>query len=282
MGFFGDIASTVGGFVGDIIGGACSFVGGLFGGGGGGGGDYSSSQTIYEPDRVKAAEIESDTKIRLAHMENERIELMKKARLDILEYETQSSIALEQARAQGLAVMAQTIVAMQDKLNEVAEKRLQIIEKGSLQIIKEIEGFYDELGAKIKEDNHTYTSEKLPELLSVLECYEEGTAAHKLYTRRIEDDMASQTKYYLKQLDSIADRQSQIIDGLLSSKEKIVEQTGQITVGMLDTIQNEIFKINGNASTGDAPFKALTMDERLALPQEKTEEGAEEEEGQEK
>ena len=67
-------------------------------------------------------------------MENDRIELMKQARLDILQYETESQIALEQAKAQGLAVMAQTIIAMQDKLNEVAEKRLLIIEKGSLQV----------------------------------------------------------------------------------------------------------------------------------------------------
>ena len=99
----------------------------FFGGGSSGGGSRSTSNTTYEPDKVKLAEIEADTKIRLANMENERIELMKQARLDILQFETESQIALEQARAQGLAVMAQTIITMQDKLNEVAEKRILII-----------------------------------------------------------------------------------------------------------------------------------------------------------
>ena len=84
----------------------------LFGGGSSGG---SRSTTTYEPDKVKIAEIEADTKIRLAHMETDRIEIMKQARLDILQFETESQIALEQAKAQGLTVMAQTILTLQEK-----------------------------------------------------------------------------------------------------------------------------------------------------------------------
>ena len=118
-----------------LFGRAIGWVKSLFGGGSSGGGG-SRSTTTYEPDKVKVAQIEADTKIRLANMETERIEVMKQARLDILEYETQSQIALEQAKAQGLGAMAQMIIAMQDKLNEIAEKRLQIIEKGSIPVLK--------------------------------------------------------------------------------------------------------------------------------------------------
>lgn len=243
------------------------FFKGLFGGGGGGG-NRSTSSTTYEPDKVKVAEIEADTKIRLAGMENDRIELMKQARLDILQYETESKIALEQAKAQGLAVMAQTIITMQDKLNEVAEKRLLIIEKGSLQVIKDIENFYDELGIKIQEDDDRYNTEKLPELLSILEKYETGTPAHSLYMKRIEEDMAMQSKHVTQQLDSLSQRQTQIIDGFLASKERIIEQTGQITAGMLETIQKQTLALGtlvGNNKTDDV--KALPNAERLALPE---------------
>ena len=41
------------------------------------GGGGRRSTTTYEPDKVKVAEIEADTKIRLAHMETDRIEIMK-------------------------------------------------------------------------------------------------------------------------------------------------------------------------------------------------------------
>jgi len=204
-----------------------------------GGGRTSTANTYnYEPDKVKVAEIEADTRLRLADKENERIELMKNARLDMLEFEYKSNIALEEAKAKGLNYMAQTIVDMQEKLNDVAEKRLAIIEKGSLQIIKEIEGFYDELGDKIKADDDVYNTDKLPQLLSLLERYEIGTPSHDLYRKRIEDDMMLQAKHYTMQIDSISKRQSQIIEGFLQSKERIVEQTGQITAGILEKISN--------------------------------------------
>lgn len=248
LGFLGKIGSAIKNF---------------FGGGSSGG---SRSVSTYEPDKVKIAEIESDTKIRLAHMESDRIELMKQARMDLLQFETESRIALEQAKAQGLAVMAQTIIALQEKLNEVAEKRLLIIEKGSLQIIKDIETFYDELGTKIQEDDDRYNTEKLPELLSILEKYEEGSPSHKIYMKRIEEDMALQAKHYTMQIEAVSRRQSQIIDGFLQSKERIIEQTGQITTGMLEAVQNQVLELNNSAvKTGDGERAALPGDEKPAL-----------------
>lgn len=240
----------------------------LFGGGSSGGGG-SRSTTTYEPDKVKVAEIEADTKIRLAHMETDRIEIMKQARLDILQFETESQIALEQARAQGLTVMAQTILTLQEKLNEVAEKRLLIIEKGSLQVVKDIENFYDELGTKIQEDDDRYNTEKLPELLSILEKYEEDSPSHKIYMKRIEEDMALQAKHYTHQIEAISQRQSQIIEGFLQSKDKILEQTGQITAGMLETIQNQTLALGMNRSQSEENSAALLGEkEKLALPGE--------------
>lgn len=257
MGFLGGIGGKIGGFI-----------KGLFGGGSSSGGG-SRSTTTYEPDKVKVAQIEADTKIRLAHMENDRIELMKQARLDVLQFETESQIALEQAKAQGLTIMAQTIITMQEKLNEVAEKRLLIIEKGSLQVIKDIENFYDELEAKIQVDDDKYNTEKLPELLSILEKYEEGTPSHKLYMKRIEEDMALQAKHYTMQIDAISKRQSQIIDGFLQSKDRIIEQTGQITAGMLETIQKQTLALNSPDTSKETLNSSLALpkNEKLALPE---------------
>lgn len=234
----------------------------LFGGGSSGGG--SRSTTTYEPDKVKVAEIEADTKIKLANMETERIEIMKQARLDILEYETQCSIALEQAKAQGLGVMSQMLLNMQDKLNEVAEKRLQIIEKGSIQIIKEIETFYDEIGDKIQADNDKYNLEKLPALLDILQQYEPGSPAHEIYFQQIQDDRKIQQQHYLKQIEAVSERQSLVISGFISSKEKIIEQTGQITQGMLDSVQAQVLQLNTNTQT-PAALPNIAED-TLALP----------------
>ena len=235
---------------------------GLFGGGSSG--DGSRSTTTYEPDKVKIAEIERDTKIQLANMETERIEIMKQAKIDILEYQTQCQAALEQAKVQGLGVMAQMIVNMQDKLNEVAEKRLQIIEKGSIQIIKEIETFYDEMGDKIQADNDKYNREKLPALLDILNQYEPNTAAFEIYSQQIQDDRKIQQQHYMKQIDAISERQSMVISGFISSKEKIIEQTGQITRGMLDSVQAQVLQLG--TDTKNNLELSNNEEEKLALP----------------
>jgi hypothetical protein len=254
-----------------LFGAISGFVKGLFGGGSssGGGGGYSSN-TVYEPDKVKVAEIESRTKIRLANMEQERIELMKQAQLDILQYETQCHIALEEAKARGMSVIAQNIVLMQEKLNEVAERRLQIIEKGSLQIVKEIEAFYDEVGDKIQVENDEYNTKKLPALLEILGKYEQGSPEHQIYMQRIQDDCQRQQQYYLKQIDNVYSRQAQVIAGFISSKEKIVEQTGQVTHEMLEAVQNNILHLNASANVS-ANMQLESQNSTKALPDSKQE-----------
>ncbi|MGN0466708.1 MAG: lecithin retinol acyltransferase family protein [Lachnospiraceae bacterium] len=243
------------------------FLKSLFDGGSSGGGGRTT--TTYEPDKVKIAEIESETKIRLANMEMERIELMKQARLEMLELETKSQLALEQAKLQELSEMTQIIINMQDRLNDVAEKRLQIIEKGSIQIIKEIESFYNEVGNKIKEDNEKYNREKLPALLDILGQYEENSPAYQIYFQQIQDDRKLQLKHYNMQIEAVEQRQLRIIDGLISSKEKVIEQTGKITQGMLDAVQNQMLQLsssmsNSSMSNSSVTF-ALPKEERLAL-----------------
>lgn len=235
MGIFGSVGNAIKSFFG--------------GGSRGGSRSTSNTTTTYEPDKVKIAEIESDTKIRLANKELERIEAMKQARIDLLEFETQSQIALEQAKAQGLAAMAQTIVALQEKLNEVAEKRLQIIEKSSLQIIREMEGFYKEIGEQIERDDYEYTSKKLPALLDILNKYDSNSAMYKIYEKKILQDMDLQQQHYLKQMEAVTTRQAQVLNNFLSGKDRVIEQTGQITQGMLDVMQQQILQLNTSATT---------------------------------
>lgn len=257
------LLSTIGGAIG-------GFIKNVFGGGSSGSGSSSSSSrgrsvTTYEPDKVRVAEIERETKILMANKELERIEAMKQARIDMLQFETQCQIALEQAKAQGLESMAQTIISLQDKLNEVAEKRLQIIEKGSIQIIKEIETFYDEIAEKIQSDNDNYNLKKLPALLNLLEQYEPGSAAHEIYKQQIMDDAKLQQQHYMKQIEAVSERQSQVIAGFISSKEKIIEQTGQITSGMLEAVQAQALQLNTNLQNN-----AMIADKSsgiLALPE---------------
>ena len=183
----------------------------------------------YEPDKVKIAEIERDTKLRLADKESERIELMREAQLELLKAQAMSQMAIDKARVEGMTAMANQLAALQEKMLDVAEKRIAIIEEGALPIVREIEKFYNEVGEKISASNDEYNIKKLPQLLKILEQYEEGSPAYKIYFAQIQDDRARQGKFIEQQMAQVSERQNLVLQSFLSSKGKIVEQTGQIT-----------------------------------------------------
>lgn len=240
------------------------FVKGLFGGSSSGGSrSASNTNTTYEPDKVKIAEIESQTKIRLANMEKERMQLSTDAQLEIMEQEYRFKVGLEEAKALGFNNIANTIVGMQEKLNEVAQKRIEIIEKGSLHVVREIENFYLELKGKITEDNQIYSEEKLPKLLEILEKYDENSPSYRLYFKRVEDDMDAQLRSFNRQIDGIAERQSKIIDSFLNSKDKMIDQTAMITSGLIDKMLTSNVNIAELEATNDIRKLGSSKNNRL-------------------
>lgn len=200
-----------------------------FGSSSSGGRSSSNYNYNYEPDKVKVAQIEADLKLKLANKELERIELMRDAQKELLEMQTMGQIAIERARTEGMKQRAEQLSALQDKLLDIAQKRIEIIEKGSLPIIGQIEAFYDELGNKIEANNDKYMMEKLPKLLDMLQQYEEGTPQHQIYQNQINDDRTRQNDYVAAQLNQVAARQQIVLQGFINGKESIIAQTGQIT-----------------------------------------------------
>lgn len=247
-------------------------------------GTRSTTTTTYEPDKVKVAEYETrrtdiatqaeikkaninaENQIRLSELETERIELRKQAQKEIIRENADAQIAIEEARAKGFTVMAQTILTLQEKLNEVAEKRLLIIEKASLPIVKEMELFYGELNYKINEDNELYTSKKLPMLLETLSKFPESSPAYQLYFKQIETDMANQSKHYLQQLDNVAERQKMVLNSFLKGKEQIIGQTEALTKVMLENLSQkaQLTDVSGQLPNFTAP-KQLNTDKKPAL-----------------
>lgn len=261
----------------------------LFGGGSrnnNSSGTRTTATTTYEPDKVRVAEFETkrtdiatqakvketqinaENQIRLSELETERIELRKQAQKEIIREQADAQIAIEEAKAKGFTVMAQTILTLQEKLNEVAEKRLLIIEKASMPIVKEIEQFYGELDTKIREDNTLYSKEKLPELLNILNQFPPNSPAQTLYLKQIENDMANQFKHYSQQIDNVAKRQEMVLNSFLKGKEQIIGQTEALTKTMLENLSQKAQLTSANIS-GQLPNfasqKQLKANEKPAL-----------------
>lgn len=247
-------------------------------GGSSSGGSRTTTNYNYEPDKVKIAQIEAETKIRLSEMETERVELIKQAQMELLRDEAEAKILVEEAKAKGFTVMAQTIMAMQEQLTQITNNRIEIIERASLPIVKDIENMYKELTDRIVADNDKYNTEKLPNLLSILEKYPEGTSAHKLYLEQIQDDKKAQLECYHMQLEALKNRQQQIINSFINSRDKILEQTGNLTQNIITNLIKDNLSLEDKTQLNkfildDKQAKiSLPNDKKLALtekPQEK-------------
>ena len=200
-------------------------------------GTSTRARTLLEPDKVKVAEIEAETERILANKERERIELAKQAKIDILQFETQSQMDIERAKVEGDILLMNTLVEMQEKLTAIAQKRLEIIMNGSMKLTKDIEDFYSEVIEQLETKDRLYTQEILPGLLKMLEQYEPGSASHRIYEKRIIDDIEKQRIHHDKQVDEVLKRQNLIIADLMESKNKIMIQTNEMTAGFIESIK---------------------------------------------
>lgn len=278
MGLFGTIGNVIK-WVGKKIFGSSS----SSSGGSSSGGSSSSSSYSYESDNkikiakierqtkldiankdIERAEIERQTKLQLADKEMERVELMRDAQIEILQAQAISQAAIEKARAEGMKDLANHLISLQDKMLEIAEKRMTIIEKCSLPIIKEIETFYNEIGDKIQADNSEYNTTKLPQLLQILNQYEKDSPAFQLYFAQVQNDMARQGRFIEQQLQQVSERQNLVLQSFLSSKEKILEQTGQITETIAQKFLSD--KIQTLPQLQYDAQKSLSTQEFKALP----------------
>lgn len=216
-------------------------------------------EEYYQPPSYQQPSYQQPTVIYEGLKDEERIRLMKEAQLEIINAQKESQIAIEEARVREMNTIAEQLVALQDKMLEVAQKRLMIIEEGSMPLVREIEAFYNEVGQRIEADNDAYNTKKLPQLLEILERYDEDTPQHRIYATQICNDIERHNQFISQQLEQVLARQKLVMESFLSSKERIIEQTGELTREIalqsvsrqlegLKPVHNDI----GNGSIGSA------------------------------
>ena len=183
---------------------------------------------------IERLELERDTQLRLADKEAERIELMREAQIELVKAQTMSQMMIDKARVDGMSKMVEQFVKLQEQMSEVAQKRIEIIESGSMSIVREIEGFYNEVGDRIQATMDDYNLKKLPQLLEILGNYEKDSPQFEIYMAQINEDRVRQGKFIIEQMEQVSQRQNLVLQSLLSTKTTIIEQTGQITKSITD------------------------------------------------
>lgn len=219
---------------------ALDFVGGVFGGGSSGnrdrdyGGSYSSSSsstvTNYDPDKVKIAELE-----------NQRVELVKNAQLELIEFNAQMEATLLEAKCKGFVLMQKSMMDMLKEVNILAEQRLALLEKGSQENILQVEKIYGELAKDIQNDD--FMVQKIPELLHLANQFAEDSPSHKLYMTGIEREIATHFDFKSSQLRLLGERCQTVVNSVISSKEKMQAHIDEVVVKRIEQIELNIQNI---------------------------------------
>lgn len=212
MGLF----SSIGGFVSSAIG---SFLGGGSSSSGGcDRGDYSSSSsgetyhtskvTNYDPDKVK-----------VAALENERVELVKDAQRELMQLNAQLEVALIEVRCKGFEAMQGAMMNMLREVNILAEERLVLLENGSRDQVQKVEAMYADISKDIENDNFMF--EKVPQLLEMANKFPEGSPSQNTFMKGIDREMATHFDFKTEQLKKLNERCQTVVNSVITSKERM-------------------------------------------------------------
>ena len=212
MGLF----SSVGSFVSSAVSAVSSFLGGSSSNGGGRDRDYggsystSSSSTItnYDPDKLEVAKLE-----------NERVDLVKNAQLELMEVNARLEAVMIEARCKGFQAMQASMMGMLREVNQLAEERLVLLENGSQEQVQKVEAMYADLSKDM--DNDDFMFAKVPQMLEIASKFPEDSDSRKLYMSGIDREMAKHFDFKTEQLKNLNQR-CQIVDAsVVASKEKM-------------------------------------------------------------
>ena len=189
--------------------------------GGGSSRDSSSTTTTYEPDKVRIAEIEASSKIKMEEMKQERIKLYAETQLELIEFNAKMEAAVIEARVCGDQILQQSMIELMREANVLAEQRLKLIETAGMDAIRQIDGYYDQLKNDLGTQDFDNTKLRIPQLLEILKNFEAGTPEHELYFDEIKQYKMRHNEYIMGQMKSLHNRQSQVLASCLTGKEQI-------------------------------------------------------------
>lgn len=189
----------------------------------------STTQTVYEPDKVRVAELE-----------NQRSEMLVEAQKDIIELNARMQAAVIEANVRGFEYSANVLKSMMTDMNIIAQQRLQLLENGHFEIVKQIECLYLDLEREITKDNDTFLFEKLPKMFEVLSRFEVDSTPYKMYADSIEQQKQLNLSFVAEKFKGLAQRQHTLIESSVDTKKMVFKQSAQLVADRMKFLEQQI------------------------------------------
>jgi len=223
MGFWSWAADTV-----------SSVVGSVFGSDTSSSGQHSSSHrsdetTMYEPDKVKVAQLE-----------NEKMDKAVLAQKEMMQMNADMQRVLMQAQQKGFEHSTQILKDMILSLNGLAQDRLLLIEQGHFEVVEKIEKLYRGLEQEVQGDQSTFNLEELPKMMALYEQFPKGGAAANMYQKAIETQIEANSMFFAEKLKALLERQRIMVASTVQSKDLILEQSSQIVRERMKFLEEQL------------------------------------------
>ena len=191
--------------------------------------ETSTTQTIYEPDKVKVAELE-----------NSRMDRAIEAQKEIIQMNSKMQLLIMEAHQKGFEHSTKVLKDMMQSLNQIAQERLMLIENGHFEVVERIEKLYLGLEKEIRTDNDGFNIEQLPKMLEMLSKFEEGSSSARLYEKSIDKQIELNSDFFMKKLNALHERQKLMVESSIKSKEQVLEQSAQIVLDRMKFLDKQL------------------------------------------
>lgn len=197
-----------------------SLLGGLFGGKDK---DKNITTTTYEPDKVRVAEIENQTKLMLKKLEAENIKLNSDMQKELVSHMIEEEKSLIQAKAEGYSYLLKEIAQFSNNLIELRIEKNNELQSQQSKSEKEIISYYNDFSKSLEESNRDFELNHLPKLTEMRDKYQKDSASYETYTKMIDERLRLHLQ---KMSDETAFFREQRVKRLESSRDihKILER----------------------------------------------------------
>jgi len=189
----------------------------------------STSQIIYEPDKVKVAELE-----------NEKMDKAIEAQKEIMQMNQEMQLYIMEAHQKGFEHSVIILKDMMKSLNQIAQERLILIENGHFAVVEKIEKLYLGLEQEIRSDNDGFNMEQLPKMLAILSQFEAGSVSAKLYEKSVDKQIELNGTFFTEKLSALHDRQKIMVESAIKSKDLVLEQSAQIVLDRMKFLDKQL------------------------------------------
>jgi len=189
----------------------------------------SNTQTIYEPDRVKVAELE-----------NARMDKAIEAQKELIQMNNEMQVMIMEAHQKGFKDSVEVLKEMMRSLNQIAQERLILIENGHFEVVEKIENLYLGLEKEIRKDNDEFNMEQLPKMLEMLNKFDPESQSAKLYAKSVDKQIELNISFFSKKLDALHERQKLMVASAIKSKEQVLDQSAQIVLDRMKFLEAQL------------------------------------------